>query len=242
MTVVSTVQETKKRLGDEIRRGLFPPASRLPSERDMSATLGVSRSTLRQALSMLEDERLVTRSAQRGWFVSHQTIGEPPSTLQSFTEMAAARGLRATAKVLTQTVRPASLDEAEKLGIAPAAPVIHLERLRGMEGTPVCVDSVALVHARTAAISVLDLNDVSLYETLERYCNLTVYRSAYSVQAVPCDARIAELLRIEPGAPVLVGREVAYTADGVPLLFGVNHYRGDAYVFEADLYRLRPTS
>ncbi len=236
------VQSTRRSLGDEIRRGIFPPASRLPAERELSVTLGVSRSTLRQALAALEDEGLIARSAQRGWFVARQTIGEPPSTLQSFTEMATARGLRPTADVLEQSVRPATLDEADQLGIAPAAPVIHLERLRGMDGTPVCVDTVVLVHARAEALVDLDLHDASLYRALEEHCGISVYRSAYSVQAVGADSRLSALLHVEPGSPVLVGRETAYTADGVPVLVGVNYYRGDAYRFEADLYRVRPSS
>ena len=153
--------------------------------------------------------------------------------------MALARGLHPTTRVLAQLVRPATLDEAERLWIAPAAPVIHLERLRGMEGIPVCVDTVVLVHARAQALATLDLNDSSLYATLEQHCGLSIYRSAYSVQAVAADTRLSGLLDIPEGSPVLVGREIAYTSDGVPLLVGVNHYRGDAYRFEADLYRVQ---
>jgi len=104
-----------------------------------------------------------------------------------------------------------------------------------MDRTPVCVDTVVLVRAE--ALLGLDLDDRSLYEALEVHCGLRVHRSAYSVQAVAADDRLATLLEIDPGAPVLVGREVAYTADGVPLLVGENHYRGDAYRFEAELYR-----
>lgn len=242
MPAATTTEETYRRLGDEIRRGVFTAGARLPGERELALQLGVSRSTLRQALGVLEADGRVTRSAQRGWFVAPHTFGEPPSTLQSFTEMAIARGLRPTAQVLVQKLRPATLDEADRLRVAPAARLIELERLRGMDDTPVCVDNVALVHSRAAALLDVDLTNASLYESLERHCGLSVHRSAYSVQAVAADGRLADLLRIDPGAPVLVGREVAYTADGVPILLGVNHYRGDAYRFEAELYRARPTS
>lgn len=238
MAAVSTLDDTHRRLLNELHRGVFPPGSRLPGERDLSALLGVSRTTLRNALIALEKDGRVTRSAQRGWFVSPQTFGEPPSTLLSFTEMATARGLRPTTRVLLQRRRPASLDEAGRLGIAPAAPVLELRRVRGMDETPVCVDTVVLV--RCDALADVDLNDRSLYEALRVHCGHHVHRSAYSVQAVAADPHVAALLRIDPGAPVLVGREVAYTADGVPLLVGENHYRGDAYRFEAELYRAHP--
>jgi GntR family transcriptional regulator len=61
--------------------------------------------------------------------------------------------------------------------------------------------------------------------------------SAYSVQADAATAEIAELLTIPTGHPVLIGRETAYDREGNPVLLGYNTYRGDAYRFEADLYR-----
>ena len=48
---------------------------------------------------------------------------------------------------------------------------------------------------------------------------------------------LAHILKVAAGSPVLVGREIAYLASGRPALLGVNTYRGDAYRFQADLYR-----
>ena len=217
--------------------GRYAPGSRLPGERDLASQLGVSRATLRLALSRLESEGTLQRSAQRGWFVPTQVLGEPPSTLQSFTEMARARGLRPTARVMRQEVRPATMEEAGKLRIAPAAPVIEIDRLRGMDGTPVCFDVVVFGEHRAAAMATVDLTDVSLYDELRRRCGIEVHRSAYTLMAESADADLARLLGITAGAPVLVGDEVAYTADGAPVLIGHNKYRGDAYRFEADLFR-----
>lgn len=217
--------------------GRYAPGTRLPGERDLAVQLGVSRATLRLALSRLESEGTLQRSAQRGWFVPHQVLGEPPSTLQSFTEMAKSRGLRPTARVIRQQVRPASMDEAPKLRIAPAAPVIEIDRLRGMDGTPVCFDVVVLPESRASALATADLTDASLYDALRQHCGIEVHRSAYTLMAESADAELARLLGITAGAPVLVGDEIAYTSDGTPVLIGHNKYRGDAYRFEADLFR-----
>ncbi|MHA7170989.1 GntR family transcriptional regulator [Arthrobacter bambusae] len=237
MTLPAASAEAYADLSNDLDSGVYAPGSRLPGERDLSAKIGVSRATLRAALGALEKDGRLRRSAQRGWFVPSQVVGEPPSTLQSFTEMARARGLRATARVLRQDVRPATLDEAEKLRIAPTSPVIQIDRLRGMDGTPVCFDVVVLPESRAAALSTADLTDVSLYETLREKCGINIHRSAYSVTAAIADATLARLLGTSIGAPVLVGAEIAYTADGTPVLLGVNNYRGDAYRFEADLFR-----
>jgi GntR family transcriptional regulator len=240
MTSESVSDSVYRRLTDSIRRGVYPPGARLPGERALAEQLQVSRSTLRIALERLESETLLSRSAQRGWFVPRPTVGEPPSTLQSFSEMARLRGLRPTAEVLEKAVRTATLDEAAKLGIAPGAAVLTIVRLRGMEGTPVCVDSNVLALAAVEPLVDADLTDQSLYDCLERLCGIVIERSAYSVQADAASAELAPLLDIAPGSPVLIGREVAYTPEGRPVLLGVNTYRGDAYRFEADLYRALP--
>ena len=232
-----TAQETSyRRLRDDVERGVFPAGSRLPAERALAADLGISRMTLRAALGRLADEGRVERAAQRGWFVAAQTLGEPPSTLQSFTEMAASRGLRATARVLSRRARPATLDEADRLGVAPTTPLLEIERLRGFDGHPVCHDLTVFPLAQAPELETADLTDASLYRLLED-AGVRIHRSSYTVQAVAADAHLAPLLEIAEGAPVLVGSEVARRADGVPLLLGRASYRGDAYRFQADLFR-----
>lgn len=237
MTTATASTHAYEQLLRDLSQGRYAPGTRLPGERDLAAQLGVSRATLRLALSRLESEGTLHRSAQRGWFIPTQVLGEPPSTLQSFTEMARARGLRPTARVLRQQTRPASIDEAAKLRIAPAAPVLDIARLRGMDGTPVCFDVVILPESRAAALASADLTDVSLYDQLRERCGIEVHRSAYTLMAENADAELARLLGTTAGAAVLVGDEIAYTADGTPVLLGHNRYRGDAYRFEADLFR-----
>lgn len=233
----AAVAETYRRLSDALRRGVFPEGGRLPGERDLAGSLGVSRSTLRRALGRLADEGKLDRSSQRGWFVSRSVVGEPPSTLQSFTEMAKARGLSPRSRILSRRERPATFEEAEQLGIAPAARVLELHRLRSLDGVPVCLDRSVVVLALAAELAALDLTDRSLYETLESECGVRIARSSYTVRADACDEETAGFLEVEPGAPVLIGEELTYTDDGTPILAGRMTYRSDAYRFQADLFR-----
>ncbi|MFF2053510.1 GntR family transcriptional regulator [Leifsonia sp. NPDC058194] len=237
MKAPTITTQVSRELGMAINHGIYLPGTRLPGERLLAESLHVSRSTVRMALEDLERQGRVARSPQRGWFVPSPTVGEPPSTLESFTEMARQRGHVPTAQVLEKSVRSATLDEANQLGIEPGAEVLALVRLRGMNSTPICVDQNVLPLALAHALLEVDLTDASLYESLQTHCAVSIYRSAYSVQAEAANADQAVLLRIPQGSPVLVGREIAYVRGGAPVLLGLNTYRGDAYRFHADLYR-----
>jgi GntR family transcriptional repressor for pyruvate dehydrogenase complex len=72
----TTFEETVDRLGTAIRLGILAPGSRLPSERELADQLGISRSTLRQAITALVESGHLTsmRGRSGGTFV----VPEPP--------------------------------------------------------------------------------------------------------------------------------------------------------------------
>lgn len=225
-----------KSIAEAIRRGVYPANSRLPSERELAIRTGVSRSTLRHALTGLATEGLVRSSSQRGWFVASRVLSEPPSVLQSFTEMAQARGLTPNTRVLERNLRPVTFDEASKLGIAPTTSVLELRRLRSFDQVPVCLD-INVIAKGAAELATIDFTDRSFYQTLQEICDIRPARCSYAVQAIGASAEVAELLSIDEGSPVLAGRETTFDDVGTPLFLGSTFYRGDAYRFEADLYR-----
>ena len=70
----TTFEETVERLGTAIRAGILPAGSRLPAERTLADQLGISRSTLRQALTTLvQSGHLVSlRGRGGGTFVTER--------------------------------------------------------------------------------------------------------------------------------------------------------------------------
>ena len=86
-------------------------------------------------------------------------------TLESFSETAARLGLTPTSDVLRAEEAPATLDEAEELGVAPGSPNFHLERVRRLDGVQVAVD-VSFFRRSVAAISAVDFAATSLFRLL----------------------------------------------------------------------------
>jgi GntR family transcriptional regulator len=223
-------------IAEDIAAGVLAPGDRLPSERDLSEKLHVSRATVRRALADLVDECLIEARAGRGSFVSSGPIGEAPNALMSLSELGASRGLATESRVLSSDTRPATPDEAEALEIAPGATVFVLERLRLLDGVPMSLDTNRIPLAVAPVLPEIDFTSASLYETLDA-AGAGPVRAIYSVQAVEADVRRARLLEVAPGAPLLETATVAYDRTGQRVELGEMIYRGDRYRFRASLTR-----
>lgn len=233
----SVLLQAYRIMSDALRAGAFPADSRLPGERALADRLRVSRSTVRQVLGALADSGLLRRSANRGWFAVGPGLSEGPNVLRSFTESTRQRGLLPSSEILRHVVRPATLDEAETLSLAPASAILEVERRRGMDGVPVAVDLTCLPLSLVPGMDGMDLADRSLFEVLSERYGLLANRCDYQVQAEPAPDRIADLLQIASGAPVLVGYQTTYDQTERPITTGRVTYRGDAYRFKASLFR-----
>ncbi len=72
----SLVQETSRRIAADIAEGKLEPGTRLPTEQEMMAAMGVSRTVVREAVAALRAEGLVTTRQGVGAFVA-----EPPAQI-----------------------------------------------------------------------------------------------------------------------------------------------------------------
>jgi GntR family transcriptional regulator len=223
-------------LAEEISRGRRSPGSRLPPERALAEHFGVSRVTLRRALGELEGAGIVARHPG-GWVVAGSPTGEPPNALMSFSEMAASRGLTAGGRVLELHVRPATIDEAEALSLAPGAPLFELERLRLMDDVPIMIDRSAVPLSLAPDLVEVDFSGASLYDELEERHGLRPARARFAVEAVAADERQSALLDLQPGEPVLRCQQLTEDETGRPIEMCEMIYRGDRYRFRATLVR-----
>ena len=227
------VRESARR-GD--RAGLAPPGSRLPSERALAEHFGVSRVTLRRALDELADTGVIARTGA-AWAVVTSAIGEPPNELMSFSEMAALRGLTPGGRVLERNVRPATIDQAEALGLAPGAPLLELERLRSMDDVPILIDRTRIPLSVAPGLDEIDLEETSLYEVLESRFEMRPTRARFTVEAIAADQRHADLLGLRPGEPLLRCLQQTEDEAGRQIELCEMAYRGDRYRFRATLLR-----
>ncbi len=206
----------------------------LPSERDLALQLGVSRVTVRQALSLLTAQGLLERRRGSGTFILPKRIEHPLGTLTSFSEDMRARGLTPGARILDFSLNQATPQEAMTLGLGATSRVYRIRRLRTADGAPLAVESSVLPEERVGALSAEGLTDQSLYALLMLRKLLPV-RALRHLRAVNADQAHAALLDVRPGAALLMTERVSWTAQGHPIEMASAHYRGDRYDFLMEL-------
>lgn len=228
-------EQIRERLLKAIQSGKVAAHRRLPSERVLAQWFAVNRLTVRQALRELIAQGYLYARFGRGTFVAARPVHQPLQWLTSFTEDMAARGMKASSRVLAQEIRPAPADIAARLGIAPGVEVVRLERLRLADGEPMAIETAFLPHARCPGLLAFDFSQCSLYEVLRKHFGLRLDRAEQVLRAVVLPAREARLLGVSRGAPAFLLERTTFLDSGEAIEFVRSFYRGDRYQFQVHL-------
>lgn len=227
-------------LKEKIQSGEWQPGDQIPSEPDLCEVYGVSRTVVRQSLREIELEGLITRRKGKGTFVSEPKLSESlAQKLTGFYQDMVERGHTIETHVLHHEVVPAKKKVADYLGVDPGASVIDIKRLRFIKGEPIVLVTSYLPYDLCPKLAPADITNQSLYEFLEKECDLTIAYGRRSIEAVPANQTEAELLQIEIGAPLILLNSVSYLEDDTPIEYYHAVHRGDRSKFEVELVRIK---
>ncbi len=220
----------------EYVRGLIDgadPGSPAPSERELVQHFGVARMTVRQALDALVGEGLLERVPGRGTFVA-RARADAPVRLSSFTEEMARRGMKPDARTLLARMEAAGPGVARALEIGEGDRVVHWQRLRLADGTPMCIEDAYLADSIVPQFLDQAL-PASLYAELQRR-DLLPTRGEDSVDAALARPEEGELLGIHTGDPVLRVARRAF-AGNIAVEVSRSTYRADRFSLWVGLTR-----
>ena len=201
----------------QIVSGAWEPGLRLPSELDLCAHFGVSRTTLRQALGRLEQEGLVSRRKGRGTFVERT---RPRSwLLQSsggfFEEEVERMGRRVTSHVRRVERGPLPVWACDALALPSGSNGLTLERVRSVDGLVAMYVVNHLPERFADAVLSLEEDD-SLYQRLRDHYALEAAGGQRVVEALAAEELMAKLLEVPPRTPLLFVESVTWDSTGQP--------------------------
>lgn len=224
--------QLRDRLVEMIDYGGFGVGSQFPSESDLAERFEVGRSTVREALKLLERDGLVHVQHGRGRFVAQvQGVEGPITRLESVTEMMERLGYGVSSRVLEAAAGAAAPDEAEALGLQAGAGVVRLTRLRFQGDEPLIYSVDVLARSLLSGDpEALDWTG-SLLSLLERHGHRVVSATAL-IRAVRLPEVAAAHVGVHAREPWLLLIQRASGADGTPILYSHDYHRGDLFTFE----------
>lgn len=230
--------QIKGALRERILDGTYQPHQQLPSEADLMTAFGVSRITVRQALSDLQGEGLIFRIHGKGSYVSKPKAFQDLGRLQGFGEAMRQMGYETYSRLVALRHVMPSAQVQDKLALPKRTRVTELQRLRFLNREPISLDVTYVPHAIGLRLAREDLATRDVFVILENDYGLALGHADLQIGSTVADERLAQQLRIEEGAPVLVIERLTHTADGTPIDYEHLFYRGDAFQYKVRVDRV----
>ena len=210
-------EQVRRHIRDKIHNGEFADG-RIPPEAELASDLGVSRTTVRDALTRLQNEGAIFRRQGAGTFVNQAglQIKTPIDEVWSYEQALAAHGYTPSVELVSAGERAGTLT---------------VDKVFRENGDPVVFTSNRIpLDLVTESYTEDDLRR-PIYEFLEVHCGR--YLAYYLTDVVPVSApkRIAELLAVRPRTALLSFEETGYDRDNELVVSATSHFRDDLLRF-----------
>jgi GntR family transcriptional regulator len=195
--------------------GVWLPGMALPSEGQLASEIGVSQGTVRKALDELASENLLVRRQGRGTFVAEH---DERRILFQFFKLVPDDGIPRFPDSHVLAIVSAAADgrERQALDLAEGEPVVRIERIRSMEGSPLVLETVVLPARIVPGLEKGPVPN-NLYSLFATRYGITVAHARERLKAVALTAEQARHLGVEPGTPALAIDRIALSLDGSPV-------------------------
>jgi len=227
--------QLKRILLRQIQDGDIIPDKAIPSETELQERYGVSRITVRRALSDLASEGYISRQPGRGTFVLRSKLQSPSEKL-GFGDSLAAQGFKVEWQILQYELQPAPQRVAQKLHIAEGQPLLYFQRLVYADDEPIMLATVYVKVGEGMILTREEINNGSVYPLLERKYGVSLSHADRTIEATVALEDEARLLQTKVNMPMLLVESIVYDGQDRPTVFVKALFCGDRYK-----YYCRPT-
>ena len=222
--------QLKSFIEEQINTGVWEAGAQIPSELELSEQFQISRTTIRQAIGELVNERKLERIQGRGTFVSEISIDKQIERVSGFSQDMRTRGLTPTSDILNFEKVEAPAKVVKALRLVEGESAILLKRLRKGNNRRIALEVVYLPYEKYKDLLSEIVGDDSLYEILAKKFAVWPKYSEQIIESIKCPSEEADLLGIEKGGPVFLFHTTAFDQYDQPLEYTEGYYRGDRYI------------
>ncbi len=211
----------------DIREGRFKDCSKLPTETELSAELGISRTQLRDALAILEQDGFVSRRRGVGTVINRHIVNvDTRMDLEmEFDTMLRFAGYNSTPMLLGVEVKTNDAHIANKLEVSLNTPILTAVKLMLADERPAIffIDYIAFSIINDFSYTHADLEH-NVFHFLEKFCHEEVAYDLTEVKPIVADSRLSDILKIDVGDPLLYLEEQAFNIENKVVMYSQEYY------------------
>lgn len=218
--------EIRTEIEGRIKSGEWRPGHRVPSEHELMEQYRCSRMTVHKALSAMANAGLIVRRRRSGSFVAMPANEETVLEIHDIEAEIAATGRTYGYELQDRRIRPAAIEEAERLRVEPGARVVVLRARHSADGQPFVLEQRLINLAVVPDAETETFRNGASGSWLLRRIPWT--DAEHSIRAVSAGARTASDLGIRKGAACLQVERRTWQS-GLPVTFVQLLYPGERH-------------
>ncbi|MEG0577630.1 MAG: GntR family transcriptional regulator [Bacilli bacterium] len=222
-------------LKDKIQSGLYKEETIIPSESEIQKEYGISRITVRRAVSDLEHDGYVSKKRGVGAVVLSQKKYKDSFLFSGFTDDAKNRGEIPGSIILDCKEIEANVKVSEMLRIELGEKIGYLKRLRLLNGRIVGLHETYISLRYGFHIIDSDFNSLtSLYDFYDKH-GIELGYADETIEAKMPSAAIKNELYMDETQPVFYRERTTYDSSGDIVEYSQNYYKADSYKYYVHL-------
>jgi GntR family transcriptional regulator len=236
---MSATESARTEIEKAIREGRLEPGDKLPSEPELAMQLGVSRNSLREALTSLEDAGIVVRHHGKGTFIagSKPLVEGGIERLVSLMDFVSDHGHVPDSSLTEFDILLADSEIIERLYLEGPVEVVLIETVKTADGQPValCRDYIPLHFLKDPVDP--EAMQFSIFDGLMKEHEINIRFAECEISATLAEEKLANALCVEPNAPVLLLSQVHIDDSGRRVLHSKSYFPSDRFSFKLIRHR-----
>ena len=222
-----------KQLADALRNDILEhvlqPGEKLPSERRLCEQFSASRITVRQALQLLSDERLISRRQGSGTYVSATPTRRIPLLSTDFSGSVAVHAPDLVRRVEDWKWTKASAAVACRLQLRSNARVLFAKRVDSLGNDPVAFDEVYLPEFAADNLDRSNLSELRFLDTWQVVQGIRIDYVTQEIEAIAAQGSQCRTLQLRKLSPILTETNVCYLESALPCGLFHSYYRSEIF-------------
>lgn len=236
-SLIPLYEQIEAVIKENILKEVWSKGTKIPTEPELMKELGVSRGTLKHAISNLQKDGYLVQKQGLGTFVQSDIEIPLAEGLYSFSEYFYANKIDFENTILSEEIQNSNKEIATKLGISVGDKYLCLRRLRNVDGEIVMLIENNININNAPNIETADFTKESLFSIIEKYSKETVEYSETKYAAAEADTKIAQYFNINKGNPVLYQEQIVHLSNDSIIEFAKVWIKSDHFSLGTILHR-----